>query len=126
MIIVLGYWVYSTYLNDFYFQSYVNSLSPILVPMVSVAFGVSSATVATFLYFGMRRVRQAQEAEEAPRRKPQPRRPAKKIQVTSGSKPTKAEAARPLGVPRPRFVITPTAPATDAALKPGNEKKESK
>ncbi len=104
----------------------MNSLAPILVPIVSVAFGVSSATVATFLYFGMRRVRQTQEVEGAARRRPQTRKAAKKLHVTSVAKPTSAEAQRPLGVPRPSFVITPTTPATDAALKPGNEKKESK
>src|SRR2546422_11373410 len=56
VIIGLGGWVYAEYLNNSYFQGYVNSLSPILVPIVSVGFGIASATVATVLYFTMRKV----------------------------------------------------------------------
>src|SRR5437899_11759980 len=56
VIIGLGSWVYAEYLSNLYFQSYVNNLSPILVPVVSVGFGIASATVATLLYFTMRNV----------------------------------------------------------------------
>ena len=55
--------LYITYLSNIYFQTYVNSLSPILVPILSVAFGVSSASVATYLYLGMRRIRGPLENE---------------------------------------------------------------
>src|SRR5207245_131578 len=55
--------LYITYMSNIYFQTYVNSLSPILVPILSVAFGVSSASVATYLYLGMRRIRGPLENE---------------------------------------------------------------
>lgn len=77
IIITLGSWVYAEYVNNAYFQSYVNSLSPILVPIVSVSFGLASATVATMLYFTMRSVRQrggVRQAEQNGKRGP-----AKKI-----------------------------------------------
>jgi hypothetical protein len=51
MIIALSSWAVSEYFNDIYFQSYVNSLAPVLVPVVSVGFGVASASIATVLYF---------------------------------------------------------------------------
>ncbi len=50
----LGSWVHSEYLNNTYFQNYVNSLSPILVPIASVGSGIASATIATLLYFTVR------------------------------------------------------------------------
>src|SRR5881628_3864184 len=55
--------LYATYLTNIYFQAYVNSLSPILVPLLSVAFGISSASIATYLYLGMKRIRISQEPE---------------------------------------------------------------
>jgi hypothetical protein len=64
VIITLSSWVYSEYVNNTYFQSYVNSLSPILLPIVSVGFGVTSATVATLLYFTMRNIRLRDEPKE--------------------------------------------------------------
>lgn len=64
VIITLGSWVYAEYLNNSYFQSYVNSLSPILVSIVSVGFGIASATVATLLYFTMRKVKQRERPGE--------------------------------------------------------------
>ena len=77
VIVTLASWVYSEYVNNPYFQSYVNGLSPILLPIVSVGFGITSATVATLLYFTMRNVRQREgPGEEDLDRK---RVPAKKV-----------------------------------------------
>ena len=56
VITSLSIWLYMTYLNDVYFQSYTNSLSPILVPAISVAFGISSASIAAYLYLGIKRI----------------------------------------------------------------------
>lgn len=55
--------LYATYLNDVYFQSYANSLSPILVPTLSVAFGLSSASIAAYLYIGIKRMQMEKKAE---------------------------------------------------------------
>ena len=54
--------LYVTYLNDVYFQAYANSLSPVLVPVLSVAFGISSASIATYLYLGMKRIRASHDS----------------------------------------------------------------
>jgi hypothetical protein len=84
VIVTLAGWVYSEYVNSTYFQSYVNGLSPILLPIVSVGFGVSSATIATLLYFTMRNVRQREglREENSPRRHVSARRAVKKPMVT--------------------------------------------
>ena len=127
IILYLGSWAVSEYLFNAYFQNYVNSLAPILVPIVSVAFGVSSATVATFLYYGMKKFQQTQEpGEEEPRRKPTPRRTARKFHRKAEPRPSRSEPDVSLGVPRPRFVITGPEAAKNGASKPGVEKKESK
>ena len=63
VITSLSIWVYLTYLNDVYFQTYANGLSPILVPILSVAFGISSASIATYLYLGMKKIRTSQEPQ---------------------------------------------------------------
>jgi hypothetical protein len=57
--------VVSTYFNDIYFQIYVNSLAPILIPVASLGFGVASASTATVLYFRMKNLsRLGEEAME--------------------------------------------------------------
>ena len=85
MIIGLGSWVYAEYLSNLYFQSYVNNLSPILVPVVSVGFGIASATVATLLYFTMRNVRKREGVrdEELSTRRGSTKRTVKKPQASS-------------------------------------------
>jgi hypothetical protein len=62
VITSLSVWLYLTYLNDVYFQSYTNTLSPVLVPVLSVAFGISSASIATYLYLGMKRFQGLRES----------------------------------------------------------------
>jgi len=70
--------LYTTYLSNVYFQSYVNSLSPILVPILSVAFGISSASIATYLYLGMKRIRAFQEPEVSVKKRAQQRKTSKR------------------------------------------------
>jgi hypothetical protein len=84
VILTLGGWVYSEYVNNAYFQIYVNSLSPILVPIVSVGIGITSATVATLLYFTMKNIRQRElMKDDGPsRRRGLAKRTTKKPQVS--------------------------------------------
>ncbi|HZY94844.1 MAG TPA: hypothetical protein VFE98_08330 [Candidatus Bathyarchaeia archaeon] len=115
VIAVLCLWVISEYLNNTYFQSYVNSLAPIVVPILSVAFGVTSATIATFLYFGMKRVQSQEVADAQPRKRLRGRR-GRRMHAEH-----KGEVSR---VPSPRFVIT--SPPKDVTPKNNSEKKDSK
>jgi len=94
--------VYSEYVNNTYFQIYVNSLSPILVPIVSVGFGITSATVATLLYFTMRNIRQSEGLDEGPaRRRVLAKKSVKKPQVSS-SRNEKPSTGGLAVFPRPR------------------------
>ena len=61
--------LYLTYLNDIYFQSYTNSLSPILVPALSIAFGISSASIAAYLYIGIKRIQITRDSETQVKKK---------------------------------------------------------
>ena len=109
VIISLGSWVYAEYLSNSYFQSYVNSLSPVLVPIISVGFGIASATVATLLYFTMRSIRQREGSREgglSPRRA-STKRTVKKPQVSS-ARSEKAVVAVTT-VPRQRASIAGTS-----------------
>lgn len=121
VIVMLGGWLYSEYLNSPYFQSYVNSLAPIVLPILSVAFGVTSASVATFLYFGMRKVQRSEHADETPRRRLHRR--GKKSHSAPDHKP-RAEVNSSVGVPRPRFVITGPGQAKESNAKTPADKKE--
>ena len=78
VITSLSVWLYLTYLNDTYFQTYANSLSPILVPVLSVAFGISSASIATYLYLGMKRIRISREEQVLVKNKIHPRKTPKR------------------------------------------------
>lgn len=102
----LSSWVYAQYLSDIYFQTYVNSLAPVLVPVLSVTFGVCSASIAAYLYIGMRKIRPVEAPESPIRKKAQPRKihrevapatqPPKPAPVTTTNKPK----LRPLTAPR--------------------------
>ena len=118
VILFLSSWVYLEYLNSPYFQSYVNSLAPIILPIFSVAFGVTSATVATYLYFGMRRVQQSEHTGDVPRR-----RLHRKGRKTHSST-SKSDQNTTVGVPRPRFVITSPGQTREPSGKNSLEKKE--
>ncbi len=117
----------SEYMNNNYFQNYVNGLAPILIPVISVAFGVCSATIATFLYFGTRRISQTLDTDTGTpaKKRSHTRRPTKKTVAVSEQKPAKPAGESQTGVPRPRFIITnPTATAQPGGA--GAGKKESK
>jgi len=106
VIISLGGWVYSEYLNDIYFQSYVNSLSPILVPIVSVGFGITSATIATLLYFSMRSIKrnEGSQEEQLSTKRGSTKRIVKKSQVP----PSRSERATVGGsstTPKPKVLV---------------------
>src|SRR5437870_11341866 len=79
--------LYITYLSNVYFQTYVNSLSPILVPVLSVGFGISSASIATYLYLGMKRIRTVQEPGAQMKKKVHQRKTSKRPPHPSTSHP---------------------------------------
>ena len=91
IIASLSGWLYSTYLNNVYFQAYVDSLSPVLVPVLSVAFGISSASIATYLYLGMKRIRTLQEPEPKVKKRTQSHRTSKRPLGPSTSPPKVAD-----------------------------------
>ena len=68
-VVTLSVSLYLTYLNDAYFQSYANGLSPMLVPVLSVAFGISSASIAAYLYVGIRRIQIERDPESPVKKK---------------------------------------------------------
>jgi len=112
VIVGLAGGVYSEYLNNPYFQSYVNSLSPTLVPIVSVGFGIASATVATVLYFTMRNIKQREglKGDELSRTRGQTRKMGKKPQISSlrSEKPVAGGLAT---VPKPKGLIVGSSSA---------------
>jgi hypothetical protein len=126
VIITLGSWVYSEYVNNTYFQNYVNSLSPILLPIVSVGFGITSATVATLLYFTMRNIRQREgpKEEELSRRRASTKKTIKKPQFSSSrSENAKGGLAT---APRPKALVAEAArprrvPAQDSVEEDGSD-----
>ena len=127
VIVTLAGWVYSEYVNNTYFQIYVNGLSPILLPIVSVGFGVSSATIATLLYFTMRNVRHREglREEDSTRRHVPARRAVKKPMVTSTrtEKPTTGGLAMRPGARPPVTGVSSSNRGT--AQDGGNEEDES-
>jgi hypothetical protein len=86
----LSGWLYSTYLNNVYFQTYVDSFSPVLVPVLSVAFGISAASMATYLYLGMKRIQTLREPEAHVKKRAQSRRIPKRLIPASASQPKAA------------------------------------
>jgi hypothetical protein len=110
VIVTLASWVFSEYVNNTYFQSYVNGLSPILLPIVSVGFGITSATIATLLYFTMRNIRQREpvNVEEIPRSRGSVKRTVKKQQF-SPSRGERTGVGGLGGVPRPKSQTTGTS-----------------
>ncbi|HEV2119192.1 MAG TPA: hypothetical protein VGS11_03650 [Candidatus Bathyarchaeia archaeon] len=103
VIISLSISLYTTYLNNIYFQTYVDSLSPILVPVLSVAFGISSASIATYLYLGMKRIRTSQEPQ---------------VQVKNRTHSRKTTTRHPPHPSASQLRIVDPPPATPAKLKP--------
>src|SRR5438046_6080365 len=88
VIVSLAGWLYSTYLNNIYFQTYVDSLSPVLVPILSVTFGISSASIATYLYLGMKRIQTSQDPQAPAKTRLQSRRASTRPPPPSPLPPT--------------------------------------
>jgi len=121
VIIGLGGWVYAEYLN----QVYVNSLSPILVPIVSVGFGIASATVATVLYFTMRKVgrKEGLEGEDSVRRRGPEKKTVKKPQFSS----SRSERGGKGGItmaPRPKPAIAAGSSAKRGTIRDSNDNED--
>ncbi len=126
VIVTLAGWVYSEYVNNTYFQIYMNGLSPILLPIVSVGFGISSATIATLLYFTMRNVgqREGLREEDSPRRHVPARRAVKKPMVTftrTEKKPTTGGLA--MG-PRARLPVTGVSSSKPGTAQDGGNEED--
>jgi len=121
-IIGLGGWVYAEYLNNSYFQGYVNSLSPILVPIVSVSFGIASATVATVLYFTMRKVgrKEGLEGEDSMRRRGPEKKTVKKPQFSSSRSERGGKGAIAM-MPRPKPAIAAGSGAKRGTVQDSND-----
>jgi hypothetical protein len=83
--------LYVTYLSNVYFQTYVDSLSPILVPVLSVAFGISSASIATYLYLGMKRIRTSQKTQTPVKNRAHSRKATKRLPHLLTSQPKVAD-----------------------------------
>jgi hypothetical protein len=122
VIIGLGSWVYTEYLTNSYFQSYVNSLSPILVPIVSVGFGVASATIVTLLYFTMRNINKKKESkeEELSPRRGTTKRTVKKPQGSS-SRSERAAAGVLATMPRSKLSTAGTSNARRGGARQSND-----
>jgi hypothetical protein len=75
-----------------------------LVPVLSVAFGISSASIATYLYLGMKRIRTFQEPEVPLKRRAQQRKTPKRPAQPS----THAKVAELLQAPSAK--LKPIAP----------------
>ena len=122
--------LYITYLSNVYFQTYVNSLSPVLVPVLSVAFGISSASIATYLYLGTKRIRTLQEPGVPVKKRTIQRRTPKRPQQTSTLQPKTADLPlttsaklKPIAPPQ-GHVQTQTPPlkeSKDRSSKPENK-----
>ncbi len=120
VILSLSGWFVSEYVNNVYFQNYVNGLSPIIIPLASVGFGIVSASAATALYLRMKNLTRISEttADEESKHRGQ-RRAARN--VSSGdqgperslSASTLAGAAaklRPIGVGPNQSTSEPATP----------------
>gem|GEM_PF-4056249 len=77
--------------------------------MLSVAFGISSASIATYLYLGMKRIRTFQEPEIPAKKRVQQRKTPKRPPQTPASQPKLAEVpptisikTKPLALPQSR------------------------
>jgi hypothetical protein len=126
VIVTLASWVYSEYVNNTYFQSYVNGLSPILLPIVSVGFGITSATIATLLYFTMRNIRQRESVnvEEIPRSRGSVKRTVKKQQF-SPSRSERTGVGGLGGVARPKSQTPGTSRSRPGTTQVDSQEAES-
>jgi hypothetical protein len=124
VIVVLASSVASVYFNDINFQVYVNSLAPILVPVVSVGFGIASASTATILYFRMKNLTRAGKTTVEEDAKPRGQKHAARRMATNDrtgksitSSVSQASRLRPLmpGASPARSPATPTVEKKDSS-----------
>ncbi len=123
IILFLAASLVSNYFNNIYYQNYVNSISPILIPVLSIAFGATSATIAIKLYLGVRKIRSLQEEVDSQgRRRSQSKRPKRPAPNTPlpGTAAVPATAASP---PKPP-TLTPVTKKVEGPVVV-SEKKET-
>jgi len=101
----------------------VDSLSPALVPVLSVAFGISSASIATYLYLGMKRIQTLQEPEALVKKRVQARRAPQRHTALLSSKPSAVEPSEALPA-KPKSTLT-TPPHVQTQKPPLREREES-
>ncbi|OLD04675.1 MAG: hypothetical protein AUJ07_03335 [Crenarchaeota archaeon 13_1_40CM_3_53_5] len=76
-----------------------------MVPVLSVGFGISSASIATYLYLGMKRIRTSQEGQFSIRNRVHPRKTSRHTPHPSTSQPRVVDL--PQVVPAKLKPITP-------------------
>jgi hypothetical protein len=105
----------------------VNGFSPILLPIVSVGFGITSATVATLLYFTMRNMRQRDEPkeEDISKRRGPLKKTSKRPQVSSSRNERTSPGALSMA-PKPKVLMTgSSSPKRGAVQESRDEEVES-
>jgi len=102
-----------------------------LVPVFSVAFGISSASIATYLYLEMKRIRTSQEPEAPIKGRVQSRKASKRSLQPSTSPPkiadlplTTSAKLRPIAPPQGHVQTEkpPLKEPEDHGSKPENKK----
>ncbi len=78
VILFLATALVSEYISNTYYQTYVNSLLPVFIPLLSVVFAATSSMIAVKLYLVTRKVHSIQEGDSSPSRRVQTRRPVRK------------------------------------------------
>ena len=121
IILFLALSLVSEYLNNIYYRGYVNNILPILIPVLSVAFGVTSTTIAIKLFLDLQEIRTLQEEVDTEgRRRSQSKRPKR------ASAPTlQAVTIAPTAISEPESSLpTPAAKPAEGPA-PAAEYKET-
>jgi hypothetical protein len=122
IILFLSASLVSNYFNNIYYQNYVNSTFPILIPVLSIAFGATSGTIAIKLYLGVRKIRSLQEEVDSQgRRRGQSKRP-KRFSPIASLTPAVEVPATVASAPRPPTLTPETKTVESPAVV--SEKKE--
>jgi hypothetical protein len=118
LVLFLSSWLLSEYLNNPFMQQYLANLAPTVVPILSLAFGITAAMTATTLYLRFRKLKQANDRLDTMPRSMQARRTPRK-RVPQRPPTTKTSEQQPSGLPTPMFIITESkAPPTVEEKKP--------
>jgi hypothetical protein len=124
VIVGLASSVVSVYFSDIYFQAYVNGLAPILVPVVSVGFGIASASTATILYFRVKNLTRAGETTVEEDAKPRGQKHAARRIAANDTRTGKSVTSEVSQTSRLRPLMPGASPARVPAA-PAVEKKDS-